>query len=205
MSYSRIPAELRSLKQWVLWRYELVNDKQTKVPYQTNGAKADVTNSHTWNYYDNIISLVDEYSGIGLVFSTSDSYTGIDLDYDSDINIIATQLKIFSEFDSYSEISPSGMGLHIIIKGTVPAGRRKNSVEVYSSNRFFTMTGTEQPHRSLQLALQPPINCQSCLHSRNNQSRIVNLPTVAKISQVWLMFAICLYKSLYSLIYVQYV
>jgi hypothetical protein len=51
------------------------------------------------------------------------------------------QLKIFNEFDSYSEISPSGRGLHVIVKGQVPTGRRRNFVEVYSSQRYITMTG----------------------------------------------------------------
>jgi hypothetical protein len=141
MTYDRIPAELRSLKSWVLWKYELVNDKQTKVPYQINGAKANVNEPDNWSSFDDVLKLCDRYSGIGFVFSINDEYCGIDLDYNDDAAIIATQLKIFTEFDSYSEHSPSGNGLHIIVKGTVPAGRRKNSVEVYSSNRFFTMTG----------------------------------------------------------------
>jgi len=134
MSYDKIPAELRSLKQWVLW------DKD-KIPYQINGRKADVTDPSTWSTFDDVVKSCDGFNGIGLVFTINDEYSGIDLDYNPDPSIVASQLKIFNEFDSYSEISPSGKGLHIIVKGTVPAGRRKNSVEVYSFNRFFTMTG----------------------------------------------------------------
>jgi putative DNA primase/helicase len=43
-------------------------------------------------------------------------------------------------FDSYTELSATGTGLHIIVRGNVP-NRRKGEVEVYSSKRFFTVTG----------------------------------------------------------------
>src|SRR5712672_3238565 len=107
MSYSRIPAELRALNQWILWKYETINDKITKVPYQLNGAKANVSDPITWNNFDNIISRINSYSGAGFVFCSSDCYSGIDLDYNITPDVLATQLKIFNEFDSYSEISPS--------------------------------------------------------------------------------------------------
>ncbi len=137
MSYSRIPAELRALKQWVLW------DKD-KIPHQVNGRKADVTDPSTWNTFDNCCR-VGGYNGIGLVFSVDDSYTGIDLDSGGDAT---TQLDIFNAMNSYSEISPSGKGLHIIVKGTVPSSVRKGKIEVYSSGRYFTMTGNVYPSNS---------------------------------------------------------
>ena len=45
---------------------------------------------------------------------------------------------------SYSEISPSGRGLHIIVTGIIRDGRkgaRNDKIEIYSANRFFTVTG----------------------------------------------------------------
>ena len=49
-------------------------------------------------------------------------------------------LEIARYFDSYTELSATGTGLHIILRGNVP-NRRKGDVEVYSSKRFFTVTG----------------------------------------------------------------
>jgi hypothetical protein len=43
--------------------------------------------------------------------------------------------------DSYSEVSLSGTGIHIIARGSVPAGRKVDGVEIYSSRRCFVMTG----------------------------------------------------------------
>jgi putative DNA primase/helicase len=76
------------------------------------------------------------------VFSSADPYTGIDLDNCVDENgkIALWALEIVRCFDSYTELSATGSGLHIIVRGEVP-NRRKGHVEVYSSKRFFTVTG----------------------------------------------------------------
>lgn len=152
--YSNIPAELRAIKQWCLWKFvQIPGKKPTKVPYQPNGHKCSVTNPENFNYFDdcfNVLAL-GSYDGLGFIF-TNTEYSGIDLDdptflddgvtpnpnYQSDLN---RQIKIAHEFDSYSEVSPSGKGLHIIVKGKVPDGRRTNYIELYPSGRYFTMTG----------------------------------------------------------------
>lgn len=152
-NYSNVPEELRSLKNWCLWKFVHVDGrKPTKVPYQPNGYKCSVTNPETFSTFDecfNVLAL-GGYDGLGFIFTGTD-YSGIDLDdpsfladgssnpnYQSDLN---RQIKIAHEFDSYSEVSPSGKGLHIIVKGKVPDGRRTNYIELYPSGRYFTMTG----------------------------------------------------------------
>lgn len=139
-----IPAELRALRQFVLWKYVDVGAaKKTKIPYQINGEKADVTNPFTWSRFEEVFNVLSMggYDGIGFVFTANDPYTFIDLDYTDNSEHHQRQIKIYHEFDSYSELSPSGKGLHIIVKGKVPQGRRRDSVEVYSSARYATMTG----------------------------------------------------------------
>ncbi|MDO9068440.1 MAG: phage/plasmid primase, P4 family, partial [Deltaproteobacteria bacterium] len=43
---------------------------------------------------------------------------------------------------SYTEISPSGRGVHVIARGKLPDGsRRTGKVEMYDDHRFFTITG----------------------------------------------------------------
>jgi putative DNA primase/helicase len=54
-------------------------------------------------------------------------------------NIIS---EFISTLQSYTEISQSGKGIHIICRGKLPKrGRRKGSVEMYEDGRFFVMTG----------------------------------------------------------------
>lgn len=152
-SYSSIPEELRILPNWIVWRLEYPNGldkKPTKRPYQTNGKLASVTEPSHWSTFEQCQSVLSAYTGLGFVF-TNTEYSGIDLDdakllntgepnpnYQSDLN---RQVRIAHEFDSYSEISPSGSGLHIIVRGKVPDGKRTNFIELYPSGRYFTMTG----------------------------------------------------------------
>ena len=50
--------------------------------------------------------------------------------------------EIIEELNSYTEISPSGTGVHILVRGELPAGRnRKGRFEAYDQGRYFTITG----------------------------------------------------------------
>lgn len=140
-----IPAELRDLKQWLLWKYETTdNGKPTKVPYRFDGRKASVTDANDWCSFDEAFNATGfgGYDGIGFVLTREDPYVFIDLD-DTNGNSedLARQIKLHDQLDSYSEISPSGKGLHIIVKGKVPNGRRRSHIELYPHERYMTMTG----------------------------------------------------------------
>lgn len=150
-----IPEELRLLPQWVVWKYEDIGAKKpTKVPYNPkNGKHADVTDSNTWSSFEEAFNYfsMGNCSGLGFVFSKNDPYAFIDLDdTEGDNAAYDRQVKIFKEFDSYSELSPSGKGLHIIIKGNVSAGRRRSHIEIYSENRYATMTGNVHNIKPIQ-------------------------------------------------------
>lgn len=144
--YQNIPNEMRTYPQWVMWRYEDTDSKKpTKVPYSARSAKlASVTDPTTWATFDECVNAMSSgwYSGIGFVLTENDPYAFIDLDdTKGDQTALDRQVKIFNEFASYAEKSPSGSGLHIIVKGGIPAGRRRSFIEIYSSARYMTMTG----------------------------------------------------------------
>lgn len=144
--FGNIPNEMRAFNQWVVWRYEDRDaDKPTKVPYSpASNRMASVTDASTWGSYDDAVAALQTnwYAGIGFVLTDADPYTFIDLDdTKGDQSALDRQIKVFNEFDSYAELSPSGAGLHIIVKGKVPSGRRRSFIEVYSSQRYMTMTG----------------------------------------------------------------
>lgn len=144
--FGNIPNEMRAFRQWVVWRYEDRDaDKPTKVPYSPlTNRLASVTDPQTWASYDEACAALNTnwYAGIGFVLTDADPYTFIDLDdTKGDDKALDRQIKVYNEFDSYAELSPSGNGLHIIVKGRVPSGRRRSYIEVYSSQRYMTMTG----------------------------------------------------------------
>lgn len=65
-----------------------------------------------------------------------------DLEADVALNEVAS--AILAKYPSYTEISPSGTGLHIFYRGAMPGKGNKNSqsaVEMYAAARYFTMTG----------------------------------------------------------------
>ncbi|MEX0417373.1 phage/plasmid primase, P4 family [Bacillus sp. C30] len=153
-NFNEIPAELKALPQWILWKFETRNGKQTKVPCQVTGEMAQANNRRTWSTFATAVKfyLEGEYDGIGFVFSRQDNYIGIDIDkcvVDGKTNAFSTE--IIDTLDSYTEFSPSGKGIHIIIKGSLPqsvlgTGRKntKHGLEIYSYGRFFTFTGNRE-------------------------------------------------------------
>lgn len=149
--YYNIPLELRQLPQWVLWKLEDIGAKKpTKIPYTIYGELANVNDPSTWATFEQVIEALEAskqpgrvpYSGIGFVFTSNDPYTFIDLDDPTgDQATVERQIKVAHEFDSYSEISQSDKGLHIIVRGSIPQGRRRSNIEIYSSQRYAVMTG----------------------------------------------------------------
>ena len=147
-----IPEELRDRPQWVTWR--LVQRagqlKPTKVLINpSTGQSASTIDPSTWTSFDEAISVhsAGQGDGVGFVFSPDGPYTGIDLDgcYDPETKVMADWAQdIVDKFSSYTELSPSGQGIDLSIRGNLPGkGRRKGSGEMYSEARFFTMTGAQ--------------------------------------------------------------
>lgn len=151
---NNIPDELKRLNQWLVWKAENVDgsDKPTKIPYNAKtGTKASVTDPSSWCSFDHAINSLangGSYSGIGFVFTPNDCYCLTDLDHSKDF--AEKQIEIFKKLNSYSEISPSGKGLHIITKATIPSGCRKNSIEIYSSHRYATFTGNVYHNKPIE-------------------------------------------------------
>lgn len=143
MALENIPHELRSFPQWVCWRLEPTDGpKPAKVPYSPRvGKRASVIDPATWASFDEAIAAAPNYNGIGFVLTDNDPYSFIDLDVSAGEQPSAEQQAIYNEFASYAELSPSGRGVHIVVRGKVPNGKRQGNVEIYPSGRFMTVTG----------------------------------------------------------------
>jgi hypothetical protein len=149
---SAIPAELKARKQWVVWKYEQRDGKETKVPYVPSSPvnrRASPTDPSTWSSFSDAISRLradPSLHGVGFVFSSEDPFAGIDLDKCRDPEsgeIEPWALKIISSLHSYTETSPSGTGVKIWVMGKVPlGGNRRGNIEMYDQARYFTVTGS---------------------------------------------------------------
>lgn len=145
-----IPDKLRQRNQWVMWRREERDGKLTKVPYCADGhGRASATDPKTWASYDAAFKAYQsgKYDGIGYVLN--DPHTGIDLDHCRDVQTGIIQdwaLSIIKALNSYTEITPSGTGVHIIVEAKLPpGGNRTGNIEMYDRGRYFTITGNHLP------------------------------------------------------------
>lgn len=153
--YREVPQELKEVKHWCF--FKLVPDekrgKMKKVPFDPHtGGYGASNNEETWSDFNTAVAANERFNGNGIGFYFKEPYIGIDLDDiageierykngDFETNMI---FEFIETFKSYSEISISGTGLHIIAKGKIPGNRRrKDNVEVYSSGRFFTVSGNK--------------------------------------------------------------
>jgi len=177
----RVPDDLVELDQWVLWRYEKRNGKDTKVPYQVNGRRADSTNPATWASFDAVIDKWRRYplryAGIGFVFTKEDGLAGIDLDdaLDDDGDIKAWARGVVERFsDTYMEVSPSGLGLKIWVRGSLQRNLPgvkvgDGQIEMYDHNRYFTVTGCV--FRGAPLQIEDHASDLRVLHDRLTTER----------------------------------
>ena len=149
----RIPRDLKRRCQWLAWRLKRVRDRRgewrwAKVPFDPKSSrKASTTAPCTWATHVKAVRYYEEHctDGIGFVFTAGDPYTGIDLDDCRDQRtgrLKPWARKIVKQLDSYTEVSPSGTGVKIIIRAKIPGDRhRTGRIEMYDSARFFTVTG----------------------------------------------------------------
>jgi len=146
----KIPDELKSIWQWVVWRAELRNGKLTKIPYNARThQKAKSNDSKTWGSFEIAIETFQgngNYNGVGFMLSPEDCYVGWDLDHCRDPETGQVEpwaQDAITKLNSYTEISPSGTGIRIFVKDfKLPSkGRKKGKFEVYESGRYLTVTG----------------------------------------------------------------
>jgi len=143
------PQELLDRDQWVCWKLEIRNDRPTKVPYSPRSARrASSTAASTWGSFAQAsarLKACEELDGLGYVFSEDDPYCGVDFDHCIDPatgEIAPWALEWVEILQSYTELSPSATGLHVITRGQLSgSGRKRNGIEIYDRARFFTVTG----------------------------------------------------------------
>jgi primase-polymerase (primpol)-like protein len=148
-----VPEELQAYPQFVVWRPVEINQKYKKIPFNPRtGEKASPTDLSTWGSFPEALQayMNGRGKGIGFAFADTDPFTGIDLDHciDESTGVIAPWVKpILDQFPgTYQERSQSDRGIHIIVIGHIPHGRRTDHIEIYSEGRYFALTGNKLPN-----------------------------------------------------------
>ena len=146
-----IPPEMTANRQWVAWQYRRSKDRWTKVPINPRiRANASSANRETWGEFQEAVDFykAGHADGIGYVVNGA-GIVGIDLDNARDPDtgeVTDDAAKIIRDFATYAEVSPSGTGLRIFCRGTMPEdGRKKGDVEFFQKGKYLTMTGHRLP------------------------------------------------------------
>lgn len=147
-----IPAleELKTYPNWIGWK--IINRrnksgeiKKVKLPMNPHtGRAASHNNPDTWGTIQEACHAVriHRWIGPGFVFD-GNGIVGIDLDKCLNGSMDKWASDIIRVCNSYTEISPSGKGVHIFVRGVIPRALKRNGagIEIYSTKRYFTMTG----------------------------------------------------------------
>ena len=153
----QIPEALKpweTAKRWVCFKIEQRGNGTTKPPYNPrSGYHASVSDPKTWGTYAEAVAAVSRFNldGIGIVLG--DGLFGVDIDHATDPATgkpRAEAAEIIETMGSYTEISPSGSGFHILASGDFkPTANKKDfpgysdkyALEMYSTGKYFTVTG----------------------------------------------------------------
>lgn len=156
MNFENIPESLKALDQWVCWGKP---GKPPKIPYDpVTGYPAKPGQPETWTSFNKAVEAVKagKYKGIGFELNNN-GIVGIDLDnvIDPETGYIVPEAEnIVTDLDSYTEISQSGKGLHVLVKADLELtenrsklqdcnilGEKWPGIEIYNKERYLIVTG----------------------------------------------------------------
>lgn len=154
--WNNIAPELRALNQWVIADVD-------KAPRQANGTFASSTDPSTWTDFQTAVEAAHAARQrgfdvhVGFVLTADDPFTCIDLDVkeDKDGPVLDWQpyIDMVDHFASYTEVSRSGKGLHIWVKGVKCEQKCKSPngrIEVYDRERFIICTGALWKYHAIE-------------------------------------------------------
>lgn len=156
-----IPDELKARRQFVGWKYKVRKGEShwTKPPFNPHRPESEARSNdpRTWGSIDQAVDAFhdrrNKWDGVGYVFAEDDEFSGADFDncIGPDRQIMDWAKPFIGRLHSYGEISPSGNGIKIFVRGKVPGGKGRKktkmgpdgrgAIEFYSRTRYFTLTG----------------------------------------------------------------
>lgn len=158
--FDAIPQKIKDIPRWVVWRLEPTRGggKPSKRPFCPMSGRPMSTSSRSYRCAFTEAKRVCQkggWSGVGLVLAPEDGLVWFDLDHVRDVgggDLLPDAQDLVTALGSYTEVSPSGTGLRLVARGSLPPGTKQNrrdafgpgtGLEVYDgkSARFLTITG----------------------------------------------------------------
>ena len=171
-----VPVALQEARIWVLWRFEAASEpgkKPLKVPYYTNGrrrsgpqgSREDLSHLAT---FEAALSAFTRGGSTGLGIAHVPGCGFVSLDFDDCIDSDGVTSDEVDEFvrrtGSYCEISPSGRGLRVVLRGTMASVKQITThpkIEVFGESGFVTLTGNQ--YAGTDVLCELPHDCKAQL------------------------------------------
>lgn len=136
-----IPGELRGSDRWVRWTPAERQGRITKVPLTVDGKPASTTDTATWASF----AKVRTHRRKGFVLGGGIGCIDLDHCLIDGVPTESARRYLASVPETYTEVSPSGDGLHLWFRMPEAPGTKRTvdglSVETYSVSRYITVTG----------------------------------------------------------------
>jgi RecA/RadA recombinase len=151
-----VPPEMRALRRWAPWRAEWNEKKKkwTKIPHKAARPEFGLSNKSAvgWVTFDEAMTVYeanrDKFAGVGYLMTDPHGIIGTDLDNCRDPatgKLDDWAAEVVEQLGTYTEVSPSGTGVHAMSLGSVPEDwtNHERGIEVYGGNeaRFLCVTG----------------------------------------------------------------
>lgn len=171
-----IPEELRAARRWAPWAapWDAKKEKYDKVPHRADRPARGLSNGSTsgWVSFDVALAAYRDnphlFAGVGYLMTGHHGVVGVDLDHCVADGVVAPwAAEIVAKLDSYTELSPSGTGLHVFLSGDLDTdwsvklgepvpGRKQPGIDVYGGGaRFLTVTGEHYAGSPRELRARP--------------------------------------------------
>lgn len=152
-NFDNIPNDLKQ-QPWAVWIAEPRENKPgkfNKAPRSLeSGYKIGANQPELFGTFEQVKAAYEtgQYTGVGVLL-TGDGIVGFDIDdyidtFDRRPDVKAWVDQAISDKNSpaYAELSPSGAGLRLFVRGQLPGkGRKSGCLEIYDDVRFLTVTG----------------------------------------------------------------
>ena len=104
---------LKERRLWLLWKKQERNGKTAKVPFAANGGKCGTSEEYkqTWVTYQEAEQAAKKFKGAGVGFVIPQNLFFLDIDHQDQNDPVVKD--ILSRFNTYTEYSVSGDGIHV--------------------------------------------------------------------------------------------
>lgn len=150
-----LPKEVIKLNSFVVFKFappKKPGGKRGKLPYYVvnrkirssdHGSKDDVQHLVSFAEAMRLFETNDRFAGLGVCALQSNDVFFIDIDncVDVDTGEINDAASELLTWNTYTELSPSGKGLRLIMTGNPQINNKHKGIEIFSNKGFVTLTG----------------------------------------------------------------